>query len=254
MIFIKTPQQIEKIRESGRLASRALDLVADHIKPGVTTESLDAMIHEFIVKNGAIPATLGYRGSSGASPYPASCCISINEVICHGIPGPRKLLDGDLVTIDVTTILNGFYGDTARTFLVGNASETAKRLTAVTEESLKRAIAVVKSGIRLGDIGHAIQSYVEAEGFSVVRHYVGHGVGIKFHEEPSVLHYGKKGKGLRIQTGMVFTIEPMINEGVYDLEILDDGWTAVTADGKLSAQFEHTMAVTDKGVDVLTLS
>ncbi|MDR2387172.1 MAG: type I methionyl aminopeptidase [Deltaproteobacteria bacterium] len=254
MIYIKTAQQIEKIRKSGQIASQALDMVSQHLQPGVTTQHLNQLIHEFIISKKAKPATLGYIGSSGSVPFPASCCISINEVICHGIPGERQLKDGDLVTIDVTTILDGYYGDTCRTFLVGNASKTAKKLTAVTEESLRRAIAEVKDGVRLGDIGYAIQSYVEAEGFSVVRYYVGHGVGLKFHEEPSVCHFGKKGRGIRIKSGMVFTIEPMINEGVYELKILEDGWTAVTADKKLSAQFEHTMAVTHSGADILTLS
>lgn len=254
MIYIKNAQQIEGIRRSGRLASRALDLVAERLKPGVTTEYLDKLVHDYITANGGIPATLGYKGSRGTIPFPASSCISINEVVVHGIPGPRVIKDGDLVSVDVTAILDGYYGDTARTFLVGQAPEVARRLTEATEESLRLAIAVVKNGTRLGDIGDAIQTHVESKGFSVVRYFVGHGVGLKFHEEPAVPHHGKKGTGMRLKSGMVFTIEPMINEGVYDVKVLSDGWTAVTADGKLSAQFEHTMAVTADGADVLTLS
>jgi methionyl aminopeptidase len=254
VIYIKSAQQIEKIRKSGRLASQALDLVAENLKPGVTTGYIDKLVHDYITGNGGIPATLGYKGSRGTIPFPASCCVSINEVVVHGIPDRRQIRDGDLVSVDVTAILEGFYGDTARTFLVGEAPDVARRLTAATEESLRLAIAEVRNGARLGDIGHAIQSHVEPRGFSVVRYFVGHGVGLHFHEEPAVPHYGKKGKGPRLQSGMVFTIEPMINEGVYGIKILDDGWTAVTADGKLSAQFEHTMAVTADGADILTLS
>jgi methionyl aminopeptidase len=254
VIYIKTAQQIEKIRKSGRLASQALDLVAENIKPGVTTLSLDKIAHEFIVKNNGVPATLGYKGRKGTIAFPASCCISINEEVVHGIPGPRVIKDGDLVKVDITTILDGYYGDTARTFLVGNVPEVGVNLANATKRSLERAIATVKSGSRLGDIGYAIQSYVEAKGFSVVKDFVGHGVGLQFHEEPSVFHYGSKGRGLQIKSGMVFTIEPMINEGVYKINLLDDGWTVVTADNKLSAQFEHTMVVTSDGADILTLS
>ena len=254
MIYLKTPEQIEKIRAAGRLASRSLDLVAENLKPGVTTGHLDKLVHDFIVGHGGVPANLGYKGSRGTIPFPASCCVSINEVVVHGIPGPRAVKDGDLVTVDVTAILDGFFGDTARTFLVGEVPDVARRLSEATEESLRLAIAKVKPGARLGDIGHAIQSHVEERGFSVVRFFVGHGVGLQFHEEPSINHFGQRGKGMRLQTGMVFTIEPMINEGDSRVKILDDGWTAVTYDGKLSAQFEHTMAVTSDGVDVLTLS
>jgi methionyl aminopeptidase len=254
VIYLKTAQQIEKIRKSGRLASRALDLVGENLKPGVTTAYLDQLVREFITSNGGIPACLGYKGSKGSIPFPASCCVSINEVVVHGIPGPRVIQDGDLVSVDVTANLDGYFGDTARTFLVGNVPDVARRLTEATEESLRLAIAEVRAGARLGDIGFAIQSHVEPKGFSVVRYFVGHGVGIQFHEEPAVPHYGKKGNGLRLKNGMVITIEPMINEGSYDVRILPDGWTAVTADGKLSAQFEHSMAVTSDGADILTLS
>jgi len=248
MIILKSREEIEKIRESGRLASRTLDFAARHLQPGVTTAHLDHLIHDFILDHGATPATLGYRG------YPASSCISINEVVVHGIPGPRVVEEGDLVKIDVTTILDGFYGDTARTFCVGEVSERARALAEATERSMYLGINEVKNGARLGDIGAAIQQFIEPLGFSVVQQFVGHGVGRNFHEEPSVAHFGKRGTGRRIKTGMVFTVEPMINEGVWGTRTLADGWTAVTLDGKLSAQFEHTVAVTPDGFDILTLS
>jgi methionyl aminopeptidase len=248
MIHIKTEEQIEQIRLSGRLAAQTLNYVAKRLKPGLTTGQLDKLIHDFIVENGAVPATLGYKG------YPASSCISINEVVVHGIPGPRVIEDGDLVKIDVTAILNGFYGDTARTYCVGDVSPQARALAEATEKSMYLGISEVKEGARLGDIGAAIQNYVEPLGFSVVRDFVGHGVGLEFHESPSVAHYGRRGTGLRIRTGMVFTIEPMINEGDYRVKTLKDGWTAVTVDGKLSAQFEHTVAVTPDGFSILTLA
>lgn len=236
------------IRRSGRLAAQTLDFAALQLCPGITTGQLDRLIHDFILDHGAIPATLGYRG------YPASCCISINEVVVHGIPGPRMVEEGDLVKIDVTTILDGFFGDTARTFEVGEVPPKAKQLAAATEKAMYLAINEVKNGARLGDIGATIQQHVEALGFSVVRDFVGHGVGREFHEEPSVPHWGRVGQGLRLKTGMVFTIEPMINEGVFKVKVLKDKWTAVTIDGCLSAQFEHTVAVTPEGYDILTLS
>ena len=248
MVILKSKDEIEKIRESGRLASRTLDFAAEHLRPGVTTAHLDHLIHDFIRDHGAVPATLGYRG------YPASSCISINEVVVHGIPGPRVVEDGDLVKIDVTTILDGFYGDTARTFCVGQVSDKARALAEATERSMYLGIEEVKNGARLGDIGAAIQQFVEPLGFSVVRQFVGHGVGRNFHEEPSVAHFGKRGTGQRIKTGMVFTVEPMINEGVWGTRTLSDNWTAVTLDGKLSAQFEHTVAVTPDGFEILTVS
>ncbi|MDR2945169.1 MAG: type I methionyl aminopeptidase, partial [Candidatus Adiutrix sp.] len=207
MIILKSAEEIEMIRRSGQLASRTLDLAAGHLKPGLTTGQLDKLIHEFIMDHGAIPATLGYRG------YPASSCISINEVVVHGIPGSRVVEEGDLVKIDVTTILDGFYGDTARTFCVGDVPPQARRLAEATERSMYLGINEVRDGARLGDIGAAIQEFIEPQGFSVVRYFVGHGVGREFHEEPSVAHFGRRGKGLRLKTGMVFTIEPMINEG-----------------------------------------
>ncbi len=248
MILLKSGEEIELIRRSGRLAARTLDFAAEHLQPGVTTGHLDHLIHDFIRDHGAVPATLGYRG------YPASSCISINEVVVHGIPGPRVVKEGDLVKIDVTTILEGYYGDTARTFCVGEVPPVARRLARATEEAMYLGIAEVRSGARLGDIGAVIQGHVEPLGFSVVRDFVGHGVGREFHEEPSVPHFGRRGTGLRLKTGMVFTIEPMINEGVWNIRILKDKWTAVTTDGKLSAQFEHTVAVTPDGCDILTRS
>ncbi|MDR0882029.1 MAG: type I methionyl aminopeptidase [Candidatus Adiutrix sp.] len=248
MITLKSRDEIEQIRLSGQLAADTLDFAAKHLLPGVTTGRLNQLIHTFICDHGAVPATLGYRG------YPASSCISINEVVVHGIPGSRVVAEGDLVKIDVTTILNGFYGDTARTFCVGEVSPRARQLAEATEKSMYLAIAEVRSGARLGDIGAAIQGHVEPQGFSVVRDFVGHGVGLEFHEEPSVPHYGRRGTGLRLKSGMVFTIEPMINEGVFNVRILKDKWTAVTTDGKLSAQFEHTVAVTPEGCEILTLS
>ncbi len=248
MIILKSKDEIEGIRRSGRLAARTLDFVAQHLKPGVTTAHLDKLIHDFILDHGAIPATLGYRG------YPASSCISINEVVVHGIPGPRVVAEGDLVKIDVTTILEGFFGDTARTFGVGELPPRARELAEATEKAMHLGIAEVRSGARLGDIGAAIQEHVEPLGFSVVRDFVGHGVGREFHEEPSVAHFGRRGQGLRLKSGMVFTVEPMINEGVFNIKVLKDKWTAVTTDGKLSAQFEHTVAVTPDGYDILTLS
>lgn len=248
MIIIKNKDEIEAIRRSGRLAARTLDFAAEKLKPGITTGQLDKQIHDFIRDHGAVPATLGYRG------YPASSCISINEVVVHGIPGSRVVQEGDLVKIDVTTILDGYYGDTARTFCVGRVSPEAEKLATATEKSMYLGIAEIRSGARLGDIGAAVQEHVEPLGFSVVRDFVGHGVGREFHEEPNVPHFGRRGSGLRLKAGMVFTVEPMINQGVWNVEILADNWTAVTIDGKLSAQFEHTVAVTDDGYDILTLS
>ncbi|MDR3204967.1 MAG: type I methionyl aminopeptidase [Deltaproteobacteria bacterium] len=256
MIYLKTKEQIEKIRLSGQLAAQTLDYVAPLLVPGITTKQIDKLIYDFIVERGAYPATLGYGGSRLANkqkPFPASCCISINNVVVHGIPGTTKINDGDLVKIDVTTILDGYFGDTARTFLVGNVSDNGVRLCQATKKSLDLAIETVRPGSRIGDIGAAIQEYIEAQGFSVVRFFVGHGVGLKFHEDPSVPHFGQRGTGYRLRSGMVFTIEPMINEGVFDVKILEDGWTAVTVDGKLSAQFEHTVAVTEDGHEILTL-
>ena len=248
MINLKSAEEIEFIRESGRIAAMTLDVVGSHLTPGITTAKLDSIGHEFILDSGGTPSSLGYRG------FPKSMCISVNEEVVHGIPGKRRINDGDIVKVDVTVYKNGFHGDTARTFAVGNASETGRRLTEATRKSLEMALEVVRDGNRLGDIGHVIQTYIENQGFSVVRNFVGHGIGREFHEEPQVPHYGKKGTGIRLKEGMVFTIEPMINEGTWEVRILRDGWTAVTRDGKLSAQFEHTIAITQDGADVLTLS
>ena len=248
MINLKTPEEIELIRTSGRVAAQTLDLVEKEIKPGVTTGHLNDLGHEFIISRGGKPSTLGYRG------YPKSMCISINEEVVHGIPGKRKIKEGDVVKVDVTVFLNGFHGDTARTYIVGKAPGKAERLVEATRKSLELGIATVRVDGHLGDVGAAIQEFIEAQGFSVVRNFVGHGIGREFHEDPQVAHYGKSGTGLRLREGMVFTIEPMINEGVWDVRILKDGWTAVTRDGKLSAQFEHTIAVTSNGADILTLS
>ncbi|MDR1044263.1 MAG: type I methionyl aminopeptidase [Candidatus Adiutrix sp.] len=248
MIILKSPEEIEKIRLSGRLAARTLDFAASLVQPGISTGQIDRQIHDFIRDHGAVPATLGYRG------YPASSCISVNEVVVHGIPGPRLVEEGDLVKIDVTTILNGYHGDTTRTFCVGRVSPKARQLAEAAEKSMYLGIAQVRNGARLGDIGAAIQEFAEPLGFSVVRDFVGHGVGREFHEDPSVAHFGQRGRGLRMKTGMVFTVEPMINEGGWMVRTLSDQWTSVTTDGRLSAQFEHTVAVTRDGYDILTLS
>jgi methionyl aminopeptidase len=248
VIYIKTAQEIEMIRRSGRLASQTLDYVGSVIKPGMTTKRLDELVHHFITSHGAVPATLGYKG------FPASSCISINEIVVHGIPGPQKIKDGDIVKVDVTTILNGYFGDNCRTYKIGKVPDNASALTDATYEAMMLAIGTVRNGSHLGDIGHAIQTHVESRGYSVVRDFVGHGCGKEFHEGPSVQHYGKAGTGLKFKDGMTFTIEPMINEGTWQVKVLKDGWTAVTADGKLSAQFEHTLLVDGGGAEILTLS
>jgi methionyl aminopeptidase len=248
VIVLKSALEKEKIRQSGRLAAQTLDYARPFIKPGITTKEIDRLINRFIVDHGAVPATLGYKG------FPGSCCVSVNEEVVHGIPGKRELKEGDVVKVDVTTILDGYYGDTARTFLLEPVSDLARRLTIATEESLSLAIKTVRHGSRIGDIGAAIQERVEKEGFSVVQDFVGHGVGLSFHEAPNVPHYGKAGTGVRLKEGMIFTIEPMINAGDWRVKILKDGWTAVTRDGQLSAQFEHTLAVTQNGCEILTLS
>lgn len=238
-----------KMRIAGQMAAKTLDFITPHVVEGVTTEELDDLMHSYITRNGAIPAPLGYKG------YPKSTCISINNVICHGIPAPdKKLRNGDILNIDVTTIIDGWYGDTSRMFCVGKPSIKAARLVDITYECLMRAIDIVKPGTTLGDIGHTIQTIAEAERFSVVRDFCGHGIGTQFHTPPSVVHFGKKGTGTILEEGMIFTIEPMINEGRFDAKILSDGWTAVTKDRKLSAQFEHTIGVTKDGFEIFTLS
>ncbi|HOT93383.1 MAG TPA: type I methionyl aminopeptidase [Anaerolineae bacterium] len=246
-IIIKNEVQIAGIRKSCRLTRDILDALTERIRPGITTEQINTWVHEMTLANGAIPAPLHYRG------YPKSVCTSINEVICHGIPSPDRVLrEGDILNVDVTTILNGYYGDSSRMFLIGEVSPEARKLVEVTRECLELGIAQVKPGNRLGDIGHAIQKHAESHGYSVVRAFVGHGTGIYFHEAPDVLHYGVPHTGIELVPGMVFTIEPMINIGTYEVRTLSDGWTAVTADGSLSAQWEHTVLVTAEGVEVLT--
>ncbi len=247
-IHTKTPEEIEKMRVAGRLAAEVLQIVAPHVKPGVTTEELDRICHDHIIRvQQAIPANVGYKG------YPKTTCISANNVICHGIPSEAKVLkDGDIINIDVTVIKDGWHGDTSRMYFVGTPSVMARRLVEVTREAMWRGIHAVKPGATLGDIGHAIQTYAEAERFSVVREYCGHGIGKVYHDEPQVLHYGTPGTGVVLKEGMTFTIEPMINEGTRFTKVLPDGWTVVTKDRRLSAQWEHTVAVTADGVDVLT--
>ena len=245
-VIIKSSADLEGMRRACRLAAATLEETAKLVAPGIATDDINAFVHEYTVKRGAKPAPLGYRG------YPKSVCTSVNEVICHGIPGARRLKSGDIVNIDVTSILDGWHGDVSATFYVGEPSAAARALVETTRECLSLGIAEVRPGKRLGDIGAAIQACAEARGFSVVRDYVGHGVGRGFHEGPQVPHFGKRGRGMRLAQGMTFTIEPMINQGVWQMRLLDDAWTSVTADGKLSAQFEHTIAVTADGAEVLT--
>ena len=247
-ITIHTPEDFEGMRRAGRLAAETLDMIVPHVRPGVTTAELDAICNEFILARGAISACLGYRG------YPKSICTSINHVVCHGIPGERVLADGDIINIDVTVILDGWHGDTSRMYVAGTPSTRSRLLLDVTYESLMLGVAAVKPGATLGDIGHAIQVFVEKHRFSVVRDFCGHGIGRRFHEAPNVLHFGKPGEGPRLKPGMFFTIEPMVNVGRPDVKILDDGWTAVTKDRSLSAQFEHMVGVTETGCEIFTLS
>jgi methionyl aminopeptidase len=251
-IILLSKREIEKMRRAGCLAAELLDHLATMVKPGVSTQEINDEAERWTQAHGAKSAPLGYPGVK--INFPKSICTSINEVICHGIPNPKQILkEGDIINIDVTPILDGYHGDTSRTFFVGTPSPIAKKLVEVTEECLRRGIAAVNPDGRIGDIGAAIQEYAEANGFSVVRDFVGHGVSTVFHTAPQIPHYGTPGKGKRLRPGMVFTIEPMINEGTWEAVVLDDGWTAVTKDGKLSAQFEHTVAVTENGVEILTL-
>lgn len=245
---LKSADDLVKMRAAGRLAALTLKHVEPYVKPGISTEELNTIVHEFIVKHDAYPSPLNYRG------FPKSVCTSINDVICHGIPSAEvKLNEGDIINIDVTVTLDGYFGDTSKTFYVGNIiPPDREHVTKVSAESLARAIAVVKHGVRLGDIGFAIQSYAEAQGCGVVRDFVGHGIGKVFHEEPVVTHFGQAGKGDKLVRGMCFTIEPMINGGDWRMKMLNDGWTALTVDGKPSAQFEHTLAIVGNGVEVLT--
>ncbi|GAA5444979.1 methionine aminopeptidase [Microbulbifer sp. NBRC 101763] len=245
---IKTPEQIAKMRIAGRLAAEVLEMIGEHVVPGVTTEELDRRCHEHIVNvQKAIPACLGYRG------FPKSICTSVNEVVCHGIPSESKVLKkGDIINIDVTVIKDGWFGDTSKMFFVGKPAAHAERLVRVTQECMYKAIEIVRPGTTLGDIGHVIQQHAEKNYYTVVRDFCGHGIGDVFHEEPQILHYGQPGTGEVLQEGMTFTIEPMINAGKAATRVLGDGWTAITKDRRLSAQWEHTMAVTSNGVEVLT--
>jgi len=252
--LIKTADEIQHMRVAGRLGSEVLDFIAPHVKPGITTGALDALCHEFMVNvQGTVPAPLNYC-PPGHTPYPKSICTSVNHQVCHGIPGSKVLKNGDIVNIDITVIKDGFHGDTSRMFMVGEPSKQAARLCAITFESLWIGIREVRAGAHLGDVGHAIQTFAENAGFSVVREFCGHGIGRNFHEEPQVLHYGRRGSGLALKAGMIFTIEPMINAGRRNIRQLADGWSIVTADHSLSAQWEHTILVTDDGFEVLTLS
>ena len=247
-VNIKNSAEINSMRVAGRLAARVLEYIEPHVRPGISTESLNEICHRFITEDlQAIPAPLNYRG------FPKSICTSINHVVCHGIPGPKKLKDGDIINIDITVIKDGFHGDTSKMFLVGEPPVRAKRLVEITHECLWQAIRMVRPGIRLGDIGHTIQHYAESHNCSVVREYCGHGIGLEFHEDPQVLHYGDPGTGLVLEAGMTFTIEPMINVGKRHVRLLQDNWTVVTRDHSLSAQWEHTVLVTDCGYEVLTL-
>ncbi|MDR1075149.1 MAG: type I methionyl aminopeptidase [Xanthomonadaceae bacterium] len=251
----KTPEEIEQMRIAGHLAAEVLEIVAPHVKPGVTTAELDRICYGHIVNvQHAIPANIGYGGGPGRIPFPFTTCISANNVICHGMPGEGKVLkDGDIINIDVTVIKDGWHGDTSRMYYVGTPSVMARRLVETTYRAMWLGIRQVRPGATLGDIGHAIQRCAEAERFSVVREYCGHGIGRVYHDEPQVLHYGRPGDGLVLEPGMTFTIEPMINEGTRYTRLLPDNWTVVTKDRKLSAQWEHTIAVTATGADVLTL-
>lgn len=253
-IHIKTPEEIDKIRVAGRLAGEILDFIAAYVRAGITTGEIDRLCHDYQVNNqGTIPAPLNYA-PPGYKPFPKSICTSVNHQVCHGVPGERVLKSGDILNIDVTPIKDGFHGDSSRMYYVGTPSIQARRLCEVTYECMWRGIRAVRPHGFLGDIGAAIQQHAEAHGYSVVREFCGHGIGRSFHEEPQVLHYGQAGTGLRLQPGMVFTIEPMINSGRPAIRELADGWTIVTKDHSLSAQWEHTVAITEQGCEVLTLS
>ena len=241
-------ESFEQIKLAGALAANTLDEITPYVEPGVSTDKLDKICYEFIKDNKGYSAPLFYRG------FPKSCCTSVNHVVCHGIPTKKYLNEGDIINIDVTAILNGWHGDTSRMFCVGDVSIKSKNLITATYESMMKGISVVKKGASLGDIGEAIQNYIEKKGFSVVRDFCGHGIGKVFHESPNILHYGKKGEGMKLHEGMIFTVEPMINEGEYETKLLKDGWTAVTKDKSLSAQFEHTVGVTEDGFEIFTKS
>ncbi len=248
MSLLKSAEDIAGMREAGRLAAEVLEFIAPHVRSGISTEELDRLCHHYMVDvQNVIPAPLNYRG------FPKSICTSVNHVVCHGIPSPKKSLkNGDIINIDITVIHRGYHGDTSQMFLIGDCSVLARKICKVSQECLYRGIAQVRPGAHLGDIGHAIQTYAEAQNFSVVRDYCGHGIGKVFHEDPQVLHYGKPGTGMRLEAGMIFTIEPMINAGTYHTRVLPDQWTVVTRDHQLSAQWEHTILVTENGYEVLT--
>ena len=254
LIYIKNEEQIEGIRKSSQLTKKLLDMVEDRIAEGVTTNEIDQWVHSETLANGAIPAPLNYGQGKGRRrmPFPKSICTSPNNVICHGIPNNQALSNGDILNVDITCILDGYFGDASRMFIIGDVPEETRKLVEVTRECLNLGIEQVFPSKRLGDIGHAIQNHAEKNGFSVVRDFAGHGVGLEFHEAPQVLHYGQPGKGEMLRENMVFTIEPMINMGSYECRILGDGWTAVTEDGSLSAQWEHTLLVTESGAEILT--
>jgi methionyl aminopeptidase len=248
-VTIKTPEEQQKMRVAGRLAADVLDMITPHVTPGVSTEELDRICHDFIVnEQRSVPANLNYRG------FPKTICTSVNHVVCHGIPNDKRLKAGDIINIDVTVIREGFHGDTSRMYVVGRPSVQAQRLIDTCHEAMWRGIRTVRPGARLGDVGHAIQTFVEDLSYSVVREYCGHGIGRIYHEDPQVLHYGEPGTGLELQPGMTFTVEPMVNAGKRHVRLLPDGWTVVTKDHSLSAQWEHTILVTDTSFDVLTLS
>ncbi len=253
-VILKSPDEIEKMRVAGRLAAEVLDFIGPQIRPGMTTDEIDRLCHEYMVNvQDTVPAPLNYA-PPGYTPYPKSVCTSVNHVVCHGVPGDKKLKPGDIINIDITVIKDGFHGDTSRMFYAGQPSVQARRLCEITYDCMWRGIAAVRAGARLGDIGHTIQAWAEQNGYSVVREFCGHGIGRKFHEEPQVLHYGRPGTGLVLEAGMTFTIEPMINAGRAEIRSLADGWTIVTKDHSLSAQWEHTVLVTADGFEVLTLS
>lgn len=248
-VSIKTPEEIEKMRISGRLAADVLDMIEPHVQPGITTEELNTICHDYITDIlDAVPAPLNYRG------FPKSICTSVNNVVCHGIPSDRRLKDGDIINIDITVIKDEFHGDTSRMFAVGKPSIRAARLSLVCHESMMKGIELIKPGVRLGDLGNAIQRHAEKNGYSVVREYCGHGIGRVFHEDPHILHYGKPGTGMEIVPGMTFTVEPMVNAGKKETRLQADNWTVVTNDGSLSAQWEHTVLVTNMGYEILTIS
>ena len=254
-ISIKSSDQIEKMRVAGKLASSVLEMIGDYVKTGISTGKLDQICHDFIVNElNCIPAPLNYGGGGGQMPFPKSICTSVNHVVCHGIPSPaKKLKNGDALNIDITVIKDGYHGDTSKMFFAGETSILAKRLSKVTQECMYKGIEIVKPGARLGDIGYAIQRHAEANRFSVVREFCGHGIAKVFHDEPQVLHYGRPGTGMLLEEGMSFTIEPMINAGKRNIKILPDQWTAVTKDHKMSAQWEHTLMVTNDGFEIFTL-